>query len=137
MFKEYSRQRYNRWIFLLPVASLTVGVVLTYQMTAIYQMHVAKAWYLTRHFPPEEMQALLNWLARSGFSYFDMAMGGWEIGEEILKLTTGCQVSILYSHVYKSEDDEILAFLASSGLQLLDLRKYRGASVATLSRCLD
>jgi hypothetical protein len=80
MFKEYSRQRYNRWIILLPVVTLTVGVVLTYHLTATYQMQVAKAWYLTSHYPPEEMQALLNWLARSGFSYFDMAMGGWQIG---------------------------------------------------------
>ena len=59
------------------------------------------------------------------------------IGEEILRLTASCQVSILFSHVHKSEDDEILAFLASSGLQILNLKKYHRASVATLSRCLD
>ena len=59
------------------------------------------------------------------------------IGREIIELNNSCDVSILFSHVFKDEDEKILAVVERSGLSLIEEKKYHGASVAKLSRCAD
>lgn len=80
LFVEVSRHKYRRGVLLIPVISLLIGIALTYQLTAMHQMRIAKAWYLVGHYPPDEIISALKWLVKSGLTYFRQAIGGLEIG---------------------------------------------------------
>jgi len=77
LFVEFLGREYRRGFLLIPVISLLIGILLTYQLTAMYQMDVAKAWYLVRNFPPDQTISALNWLVESGLAYFRQAIGGF------------------------------------------------------------
>lgn len=88
VFIEVSGQRYKRGILLIPVISLLIGIALTYQLTAMHQMRIAKSWYLSGHYPPDAIIPVLKWLVSSGLAYFRQAVGGLELG--LLSLLLVC-----------------------------------------------
>ena len=93
LFIEVSGHKYRRRaLLLIPVISLLIGIALTYQLTAMYQTRIAKAWYLVGYYPPDETLAALKWLAKSGLTYFRQAIGGSKIG--LLSLLLVCAYMI-------------------------------------------
>jgi hypothetical protein len=54
------------------------------------------------------------------------------MGDEIIEQIHDCHVSVVFSHVWKSEDAKILTYLEESGLQSVEDHRYAGARVVKL-----
>jgi hypothetical protein len=56
-------------------------------------------------------------------------------GREIVDQMRSCDFYLLFSHVFQSEDRDIVAFLQSQGMRAVGRRDYVGASVVKLRQC--
>ena len=57
------------------------------------------------------------------------------MGNEIIEQIQDCHVSVVFTHVWKTEDEEIIAYLKESGLALLEEHIYAGAKVFDFTSC--
>ena len=57
------------------------------------------------------------------------------MGNEIIEQIQDCHVSVVFTHVWKTEDEEIIAYLKESGLTLFEERNYAGARVLDFTSC--
>lgn len=61
---------------LIPPGAFLGAAIVTYALTARYQMGITTAGYLARHYPPSHPLALLKWLSVEGIHYTAFLMGG-------------------------------------------------------------
>jgi hypothetical protein len=57
------------------------------------------------------------------------------MGNEVIKQIRDCHVYAVFTHVWKTEDEEIIAYLEKSGLTLFEEHKYAGARVLDFTSC--
>ena len=57
------------------------------------------------------------------------------MGNEIIERIQDCHVSVVFTHVWKTEDEEIIAYLKESGLTLFEEHTYAGARVLNFTSC--
>jgi hypothetical protein len=57
------------------------------------------------------------------------------MGKEIIDHIRECRVRVVFTHVWKTEDEEIITYLKESGLTLLEEQTYAGARVLSFASC--
>jgi hypothetical protein len=72
----------------------------------------------------------------SGFRLATGGRGQTEFtGREIIERMPSCDFYLLFSHVFRNEDRDIVAFLQSQGMLPVGRKAYAGASVVKMRRC--
>ena len=73
---DLNEKRFS-WIKTLTLSlTFLTAMVISYLITAKYQMGVAKAWYLLNAYPPEGFLLTIKWLIWSNAEYLMYALGG-------------------------------------------------------------
>jgi len=73
---EFIRGKVQPWKYVAPVGALALGLLISYMVTAKYQMGIGKAWYLSADYPPEGILPGIYWFAKSNAKYFIFQYGG-------------------------------------------------------------
>jgi hypothetical protein len=60
----------------LPMGALALGLLISYVITAKYQMGIGKSWYLSADYPPEGILSAGFWFVKSNAKYFVFQYGG-------------------------------------------------------------
>jgi hypothetical protein len=62
--------------YALPIGALALGLLISYVITAKYQMGIGKSWYLSADYPPEGILSAGFWFVKSNAKYFVFQYGG-------------------------------------------------------------
>jgi hypothetical protein len=73
---EFTRGEGRVGRYIAPVGALALGLLISYLVTAKYQMGIGKAWYLFADYPPVEIFPAILWFAKSNAKYFIFQYGG-------------------------------------------------------------
>jgi len=73
---EFTREDARPWRYVAPIGALVFGLLISYVLTAKYQMGIGKAWYLSADYPPEGVLNAVVWFAKSNAKYFIFQYGG-------------------------------------------------------------
>lgn len=73
---EFAREDARPWRYVAPIGALVFGLLISYVLTAKYQMGIGKAWYLSADYPPEGVLNAVVWFAKSNAKYFIFQYGG-------------------------------------------------------------
>lgn len=57
------------------------------------------------------------------------------MGEEIIEQIRDCHVSVVFTHVWRTEDTDIIGYLEDAGLKLVKENRYAGARVLDFTSC--
>jgi len=74
---EFIRKEAQPWRSVAPIGALALGLLVSYLVTAKYQMGIGKAWYLSADYPPEGVLNAVVWFAKSNAKYFIYQFGGY------------------------------------------------------------
>ena len=73
---EFTREDARSCRYVAPIGALVFGLLISYVLTAKYQMGIGKAWYLSADYPPEGVLNAVVWFAKSNAKYFIFQYGG-------------------------------------------------------------
>jgi uncharacterized membrane protein len=73
---EFTRGEVRVGRYIAPVGALALSLLISYLVTAKYQMGIGKAWYLSADYPPAEILSAILWFAKSNAKYFIFQYGG-------------------------------------------------------------
>ena len=117
--------------YALPMGALALGLLISYVITAKYQMGIGKSWYLSADYPPEGILSAVFWFAKSNAKYFIFQFGG-----VLPALVCLCSIGMFIFIALRRRDFQftelyiVVGFLflvaASIALSILGLYPYGG-----------